>query len=73
MALRMAEDLGVHEDHLPPVSTGPSGTLSVDFESRRRMSLTLSISDKSPPFLVHRQTSLTQVLEYSVSFSEGHP
>ncbi|KAK5458234.1 hypothetical protein LTS15_004314 [Exophiala xenobiotica] len=32
----MAEDLGVHEDHLPPVSTGSSGTPSVDFESRRR-------------------------------------
>jgi hypothetical protein len=73
VALRMAEDLGVHEDHLPPVSTGSSGTPSVDFESRRRMSLTLSISDKLPPFLVQWQTSLTQVLESSVSLSEGHP
>jgi hypothetical protein len=73
VALRMAEDLGVHEDHLPPVSTGSSGTPSVDFESRRRMSLTLSISDKFPPFLVQWQTSLTQVLESSVSLSEGHP
>lgn len=50
VALRMAEALGIHEDHLqPPVSTGPSGTLPVDFESGRRMSLTLSISDKFPP------------------------
>ncbi|KAL6242762.1 hypothetical protein RBB50_010408 [Rhinocladiella similis] len=33
VALRMAEALGIHEDHLqPPVSTGPSGTLPVDFE-----------------------------------------
>ncbi|KIW17243.1 hypothetical protein PV08_04434 [Exophiala spinifera] len=72
VALRVAEALGIHEDHLQPVSTGPSGTLPVDFESRRRMSLTLAISDKMLS-LFFGHTPMMNLAEYDTDPKQIQP
>ncbi|KIW25811.1 uncharacterized protein PV07_08954 [Cladophialophora immunda] len=46
MALRMTQDLGVHESHSPLLPDHAQNALLVNLELRQRMSLTFTISDK---------------------------
>ncbi|KIX97485.1 uncharacterized protein Z520_06937 [Fonsecaea multimorphosa CBS 102226] len=46
MALRMTQDLGIHESNSPVLPEHAQSALLVNLELRRRMSLTFSISDK---------------------------
>lgn len=62
MAFRMAQDLGLEEDYPSASSPGSPGALPADSESRRRMSLTYSISDKLPPLFVRLCITLTPPL-----------
>jgi len=54
LAFRMAQDLGIHRQLGRYTSACQTGTLLDDLESRQRMSLTFTISDKSPIIILEK-------------------